>query len=328
MPIPRVKTEATNVESPKSKCGDNWDKNVKIRNPYKGVDKFVRSLLSLAEADLVSERDDGIVGQLEWERARVKKMRGDHKSVLNSEQRKNIDAYLERAQLYIKDATKIQNLWASGFATAGYGVVEILPININVSDIGNGFCMNKPPGYRAKGQYEFNCPKLEEVQGHQKDADKWGILIVAAMKNIRCAEEVIRKAEVLRLNKIEWEKTAPKPQIETTGIIRAAEPAVEPQPIPTDPAAAAGTPVAGGLVGGGMPSGSTGGTGVVSFDPSDDLPTSGEPLVADEEDMGEGVLEDEYPTGDVEGPDAPKKKKKGKGALIAAAGIGALLLFR
>ncbi len=136
MPIPRVKTEATSIESPKSKCGDNWDKNIKIRNPYKGVDKFVRSLLSLAEPDLVSARDDEIPGQLELGRAFAKKILGDKKPILNSEQRKNIELYLDRAKLYIKDAAKIQKLWASGFATGGYGLVEPLPIHITT-----------PPGY-------------------------------------------------------------------------------------------------------------------------------------------------------------------------------------
>ena len=342
MTTPRVKTETTTVESPKSKCGDNWDKNVKVRNPYHGVDKHARSLLSLAETDLVTARDAEIAGQLELERMRAQKLLADHKSILNSTQRKNIETYLDRARIYIKDAAKIQDLWATGFATGAYGLVQPFPIHINVSDIGNGFCMGKPPGYQAKSDYEFNCPKFEEVQGHAKDAEKWTALIVAAMKNIRCADEVVRKAEVLQLNKSDWQKTAPKTQeqFEGTGTISAAAPTVEPQPMPTVPGKIdLLTPaVAGGLVGGTGPSGSPRGEpGTAVFDPAvdpaftpepEDLPSPGEAsIVADEEDVGEGALEEE----DVEEavkPASKKKKKNGRVALIAVVGIGALLAFK
>ena len=332
MPIPRVKTEATSVESPKSKCGDNWDKNIKVRNPYKGVDKFARSLLSLAEVDLVNARDDELPAQLELERARAKKLRGDHKSILNSEQRANVDKYLGRAQVYLKDAAKIQKLWASGFATAGYGLVSPFAINTDVSDIANGFCLTKPPGYKAKNKYEADCPPLEEVQGHAKDAEKWGTLILASMKNIRCADEVIRKTEVLRLNKAEWEKTAPKPQIEGGGILSAATQAVEPQPMPTEPAEVGFSEraVVGGLVGGGGPAGATPDLDELDRKPDfgpghlpEDLPSPDEPL-ADEEEVGDGVLEDEKHVGAI----PPKKKKKSNVPLIAAVGIGAVLLLK
>jgi len=333
MPIPRVKTEATSVESPKSKCGDNWDKNIKVRNPYKGVDKFARSLLSLAEVDLVNARDGELPAQLDWERSRVKKLLGDHKSILNTEQRINIEKYLSRAQVYLADAEKIQKLWASGFATAGYGVVDAFAININASDIGGGFCVNKPPGYKAKSEYEFNCPTHEELQGHSKDAEKWGALVLAAMKNIRCAEEVIRKAEVLQLNRVEWEKTAPESQFDVVGSLKA--PAVQAgvEPIPKEAGVSPKQEVViGGLVGGEMPAGGISDFEEPEFVPGADLPTAedlpvpGERMEDDEE-VGEGVLEGEQER--LPAPPAPKKKKKkGIVPLAVAAGVGALLLIK
>lgn len=184
MSIPRVKTKSTSVESPRSRCGDNWDKNIKVRNPYRSVDRYFRNMLSLAESDLVSARDDELPAQLELERARVKKLRGDKAPVLTSDQRRNIDRYLSNAEMYLKDAAKIQHQWASGFATVNYGDVEAIPIRFR-----------PPPG-----------TKYEVVRGHDKDAVKWTALIVASLKNIRCAEEVIRKTEVLKLNKAAWDK--------------------------------------------------------------------------------------------------------------------------
>ena len=141
-------------------------------------------MLSLAESDLVAVRDDELPAQLEWERARVKKLRGDKASTLTSDQRRNIDRYLGNAEMYLKDAAKIQQCWASGFSTVNYGDVEPLPIRV------------RPP---AGTKYDI-------IRGHDKDAAKWTALILASLKNIRCAEEVIRKTEVLKLNKMALDK--------------------------------------------------------------------------------------------------------------------------
>lgn len=141
-------------------------------------------MLSLAEADLVAARDKELPAQLELERARVKKLRGDKAAILTTDQRRNIDRYLANAEVYLEDAAKIQRKWASGFATANYGDVEAIPIQFR-----------PPPG-----------TKYEVVRGHDKDALKWTALVVASLKNIRCAEEVIRKTEVLKLNKAALDK--------------------------------------------------------------------------------------------------------------------------
>lgn len=179
MPIPRVKTKSTSIESPRSRCGDNWDKNIKVRSPYRGVDRHFRNMLSLAEANLVAARDEELPAQLEFERIRVKKLRGDQDHILNTQQRRNTDRFLANAQAYLEDAARIQERWSLGFATQKYGDVEPVPIR-----------MRPPPG-----------TKYEVLRGHDKDAAKWTSLILAALKNIRCAEEVIRKVEVLALNR-------------------------------------------------------------------------------------------------------------------------------
>lgn len=179
MPTPRVKTKSIQAESPRSRCGDNWDKNIKVRNPHHGVDRYFRNMLSLADIEFVESRDEELPSQLQLELARVQKLRVDLDRVLEIRQRRNIDRYLSNAHLYLEDAAKIQDRWSNGFATAHYGDVE--PISLR---------LRPPQGTR-----------YEVVRGHEKDAAKWTALILASLKNIRCAEEVIRKAEVLRLNK-------------------------------------------------------------------------------------------------------------------------------
>lgn len=183
MPVPRVKTQSTGVQSPRSRCGDNWDKNIKVRNPYRGLNRYFRNMLSLAEADRVQARDEELPAQLRLERARVRKLRGDLERDLTLDQRRNIDRYLTNAGIYLEDAEKIQKQWSLGFATANYGDVEPLSIRFQ-----------PPPG-----------TKYEVMRGHEKDASKWTALVLAALKNIRCAEEVIRKTEVLKLNKAAWD---------------------------------------------------------------------------------------------------------------------------
>lgn len=185
MPTPRVKTKSTSVESPRSRCGDNWDKNIKVRNPYRGVDRYFRNMLSLAEQHLVASHDDEIPGQLELERKRVKKLQGDKATLLSLPQRRNVDRYLENAKMYIEDAAKIQRMWSNGFITDHYGSVDPLPINVTPAP---GVC-------------------FEARKGHEKDSLKWTSLILSSLKNIRCAEEVIRKAEVLKMNKADFEKS-------------------------------------------------------------------------------------------------------------------------
>ena len=201
MPIPRVKTQAIIVESPKSRCGDNWDKNVKVREPFKGVDAFFRNMLSLGERSQLTARDPDFVEQLEWEWARVKKLRGDLAQFLNAAQRKNLDTYLGRAEIYLADSKKIQASWKVGFSTKDFGQVMTFPIDVNFADIGGGFCTIHGPGYKAKKSGEFDCPTQEEIVGHNKDAEKWKVLVEGVVKNLRCSEEVMRKSEVLALNR-------------------------------------------------------------------------------------------------------------------------------
>ena len=201
MPIPRVKTQATIVESPKSRCGDNWDKNVKVHEPFKGVDAFFRNMLSLGERSQLEARDPDLVEQLEWEWARVKKLRGDLAQFLNTDQRTNVDTYVGRAKAYLADAKKIQASWKLGFSTKTFGDVMPFPIDVNFADIGGGFCTIHGPGYKAKKSGEFNCPTQEEIVGHNKDAEKWKALVEGVVKNLRCSEEVMRKSEVLALNR-------------------------------------------------------------------------------------------------------------------------------
>jgi len=212
MPIPRVKTVATSVESPQSLCGENWDKNVQVRQPYKGTDEFFRDMLSLGEKTQLQSRDPELIEQTKWELNRVKKLLAQLRDRLDAGQSARVDTYLARARTYLNDAQKLQASWKLGFETKSYGKVMPFALHITFAEIGDGFCVTKGPGYKAQASGEFDCPTKEEIVGHDKDAQKWKVLVGAALKNIRCSEELMRKAEVFSLNK-NYHVEPPKPAL-------------------------------------------------------------------------------------------------------------------
>ena len=325
MPIPRAKTThgITDTVLPQSLCGQNWFQSIQVKNAYKGYNKESRTLASLGTKAQLGAREEGVTEQIEAERKRVTVMRHQHfPDLLSSTQKSNIDKYLDRARLYIEDAVSLEDAWRSGFIfwVGSFGssqtIVMPFPLSIDLGDIQNGFCINNY-GHKAKNQWEANCPTAEEHTGHDKDAGKWRKLMVAAVINIRCAEEVVRKAEVKEANRLAKPaigSLATEPKTSGIGGLKSVPLPAIPVPMPTIPE----EPVSNTSV----------------FNPTVDAVGETDEGVADgiidevddgdvpddmvEED-GEGALEEEVKVS--------KKKKKSNAPLIAAAGIGALLLF-
>lgn len=335
MVYPRAltKNHTQSVALPQSACGQNWYLSVNVRNPYQGWDKHSRTLNSLGEKSQVANREEGVIKQFDDERKRVDGLRSQHKAALTSSQKSNVDKYLTRAKKYLEDADSIENAWRSGFLG-----IQPFPISMDYGDIGNGFCIGKY-GHESTNIYEPSCPTQDQMIGHNLDAEKWTKLMMGAVLNVRCAEEVIRKAEIKEANK------QSKPKIASvTGTLLPPNPGATfevkpmtptPVPMPTVPTGMGMAPIPGAPTPMPQPH---------PIDPipaapgPEDYPEDEEPLVSliegEEEDLdldedmleeeeGEGVLEEEAET------TAPKKKKKKSNVpLIAAAGLGALLLLR
>lgn len=331
MPIPRAKTThgTTDTVLPQSLCGQNWFQSIQVKNAYKGYNKESRTLASLGTKAQLSGREEGSTEQIEAERKRVMVMRHEHfPSLLSTSQRTNIDKYLERARLYIEDAVSLEDAWRGGFTfwggTEDQRDVMPFPLSIDLEGIQNGFCINNF-GHKAKNQWEANCPTADENAGHNKDAEKWQKLMVAAVINIRCAEEVIRKAEVKEANRLAKPAigslaTEPKSPGPGIGGIKAVPVPGIPVPMPTIPVEPVSmTPTFFPTV---DVSGETDdGAATAVIDEAGD--EAGDEDVPDDmvEEDGEGALEDEAEV------KSSKKKKKSSAPLIAAAGIGALFLF-
>lgn len=177
--VPRVKTEAETIHSPVSACGDNWWKDVRIRSPYKGTDLAFRTLPSLGEPSQVEQIDPEFLREMRGDLDRIGLFVSTHLEQLSDRQRRNIQTMLDRAAVYIDDAETIWNMWAAGFTTTTGGQVPPWALND-----------------RPKGGINAN---IEE--GHKRDVDKWKKLVRSALRNLRCAEEVAKKATIRARNK-------------------------------------------------------------------------------------------------------------------------------
>ncbi len=177
--VPRVRTETQTIETPVSKCGDNWFSTIKIRAPYKGTDMAFRTLHSLGDPDQVESFDPMFIEEMNGDHFRITAFTRGHARSLTSKQQTNVQTMLDRAARYLRDAAGIATAWRTGFATTRAGTVPPWPLN---------------------GQPKAPVNNLME-EGHRRDQDKHKKLVRSALKNLRCAEEVAKKATIRARNK-------------------------------------------------------------------------------------------------------------------------------
>ena len=176
--IPRVQTENQTIQSPISKCGDNWWRDVRVRSPYRGTDVAFRTLPALGDPEQVETFDYELLDEMLGDLERISVFVTEHITEITERQLSNIQKFLDRANSYIADAQLIWKLWSAGFTTTGGGHVPPWALN------------GQPQG-------PINA-NIEE--GHHKDGTKWKRLVRSALKNLRCAEEVAKKATIRQRN--------------------------------------------------------------------------------------------------------------------------------
>lgn len=176
--IPRVRTENSKIHSPLSRCGDNWWMDVKIRAPYKGTDSAFRTLPSLGDPSQVEELDSSFSSEISADIDRVSKFVSEHARVFSDRQHSNIEKMLERATSYNNDAAYIWKCWDIGFSTPSHRQIK-WPLT---------------SGSRSDADAQVS-------EGRRRDISKWKKLIRAALKNLRCAEEIAKRATIRHRNK-------------------------------------------------------------------------------------------------------------------------------
>jgi len=173
--IPRVKTASGSLIYPISKCGENWWLDIRIRNPYKGVDTAYRTLPAIGSISQLEDFDRGLSDEILMDISRIGLFVESNISDINKSQISRIKEMLDRAEKYASEANLILDSWASGFATE------------------SGLVPPSPLGSRNNLQEPY-------LSGRIRDEDKWKSLNLAAIRNIRCAEEVAKKATIRARN--------------------------------------------------------------------------------------------------------------------------------
>lgn len=177
--IPRVRTGIDRIHAPISRCGDHWWESVRIRSAHKSIDQAFRTLTSLGDRTQVDDCDTGFTKEISADLSCITAFIENNASSMGPRQRKNIKLMLQRTEDYIAAAESISRLWASGFSTPNADAVPAWPLNGS-----------------PQGQVSVAIEK-----GHERDCEKWKKLVVAGLRNLRCAEEVAKKASIRARNK-------------------------------------------------------------------------------------------------------------------------------
>jgi hypothetical protein len=265
--VPRARTETDKIRSPISRCGDNWWKTVKVRSPYKGLNVAFRRLPPLGEPVQLEHMYSGFPEELMGDHARIVAFAEKNLDAMSDKQRSNVEMMLDRASRYVADAVRIQEAWHRGFATSRFGEVPSWPLGGKPSAQPNG--------------------AIEE--GHARDSDAWKKLVRAALRNLRCAEEVVKKSTILRRNKQIWSERN-------------------------------GHGARFGVTVGGLSRLSAG-------DPDNIIVDEGEDIERGRISLDEGA-DDPAPPVDEPSEVAPTKKKDNTMMIVAAVGLGALILMK
>lgn len=152
---------------------------IRIRCPYKGTDTAFRTLPSLGSPSQVESMDPEFLDEIVGDYDRIYLFVLNHLDDMNESQRFNAEKMLSRAISYVNDARKIWNFWNSGFSISNYGKIPPWPLN-----------------GRPLAAIDENIEA-----GHKRDGERWRKLIRASLQNLRCAEEVAKKATIRHHNK-------------------------------------------------------------------------------------------------------------------------------
>jgi hypothetical protein len=177
--VPRVRTETETIKTPVSKCGENWFQPVRIRAPYKSTDLAFRTLPSLGDPQQIESYDPMLLEEIVGDCKRIAEFVRATESALSQKQKANIWNMISRATKYVSDAARIATAWAQGFATTTVGTIP-------------AWALGRQPSAPVNNVME---------EGHHRDSEKYKSLLRAALRNLRCAEEVAKKETIRQRNK-------------------------------------------------------------------------------------------------------------------------------
>lgn len=208
-------------------CGSNFHIEVEVRVPYQKIDKYVNvlpiiyeyyevlssdlneSLPRLASSEFQNKLQDAIAGAQEllnnyW-----------NADFMDKGNRDSIQKMISRAQEYLDKAKKIQTYWNQYNPDSPKGPTGW---PLEQEKFGSGCDYKVAPekgsiftfgqGDKGAQSVSFTCPTQESKTNHEKDRAMFRKLLVAALRNCRCAQEAAAAVGTYMRNKAEASATA------------------------------------------------------------------------------------------------------------------------
>ncbi len=230
------------------KCGASWNVTFDLVRPFGNTNNYSKRLKRLAKSeelqmlpspDLIARVEDAI------DDAREDLSHYRSERALSRDDRDKIDKYFDRAENYLSIAQKLDRYWAEEYMPPNMRWKNPpkagRPIWLGGIDLSHwplwddapwrgacGFLMAKSGQEVAVGfpvgglKYEdvlFTCPSMETVGQHSEDKVTYGDLLTAAVRNARCAQELLYSVAFYNLNK----KDAPPVPKRTMKVVKKAQ---------------------------------------------------------------------------------------------------------
>lgn len=218
-PVPGYEAEA---------CGSSWHFPVEIRKPYSYTDEFTVRLAALAQYELAAPVTEESTLKEAYDLIDSDVFENSHKAAqlsldtwvaegyIGNTNRKAIQTMLDRALRYFNQAAELKQYWygymsdmSIPFMGVGYG----WPLWETIEARWDGTCEFRRAPDSDKGTVSFevmgggeasekyDCPTQEKVDEHEADAITMQKIALAAVLNLRCAQEAVYVVAFYEKNK-------------------------------------------------------------------------------------------------------------------------------
>lgn len=194
-------------------CGSSWDKPFEIRAPYKSTDKYSNVLpLIYVDREVASHHTEEslpIVMSTEFRGALNNAIVGALEILENYDSDGYIDAVnkeaiielIERAGKYVERANKIRKWWEDEYRPATTKPVYGWPLEDDRMPGCLGFSPSVGTRWMVNQDIEFPCPTTQDRDNHDEDRAAYHNHLIAAMVNVRCAQEAAAAVGTYNRNK-------------------------------------------------------------------------------------------------------------------------------
>ena len=194
-------------------CGRSWDKPFEIRAPYKSTDKYSNMLpLVFVDREVASHHTEEslpIVMGTEFRGALNNAIIGaweilenyDSDGYIDAANKEAISKLIKRAGKYVERANEIKKWWEDEYRPATTKPVYGWPLEDDRMPGCLGFSPSTGKRWMVNQEIEFPCPTDQDRENHDQDRSAYHNHLIAAMVNVRCAQEAAAAVGTYNRNK-------------------------------------------------------------------------------------------------------------------------------